>query len=318
MSETVSPTTASGTNWTNPNNVVSSNDVYATYVNTGGTNVSPLTVEGFDFTKTGLVLGLKVEVEGKVSSGTKSFFCYLVKGAQFSETKGFSLGTTEGYATLGSETDLWDAAGTLNFEDGDLDDLQVIIYANSATQKTTSIDHVRCVIYYTLGATLEGAQPAPSGSVVAKWFAAIAGAQPAPAGTVVGVFANKKLAGLQPAASGTIADKTANKQLSGAQPAATGSIFAGLTEDLAGAQPGASGAVVGVFENKLIAGNQAAAVGVLIYLQVAVHLAGAQPAASGAILGAFIRNPVKLSGGRGVLVAPRLGPGRARAMRPGG
>lgn len=319
-SETQSPTTATSSfGWVNPTNVVSSNNAYATYTNTGGTTVADLFISGFNFTKTGLVLGVQVEVEGKVTSSPKSFFCKLVRGSTVSATKSFSLGTSEAYVSMGGATDLWaDVHSTIDFESGDLDDLQVDIWANSATEKTTSIDHVRVTMYYSQAATVTGAQPAATGVVVARFFAALAGAQLGPSGVVVPVFANKNLVGVQAAPSGLMAALTVNKQLAGAQPGGSGELFAGLTALLPGLQPAPSGSLRGLFENKQVEGNQPAALGVIArYLEVAKMLAGVQAAASGYVEGAFIRNPVKLPGGRAVAGGPRLSVGRAKAVRPG-
>jgi len=154
--------------WSDPENVKTSNDSYA-HVTHGGVsnNSSYLYVSDFGFSipSGAAVTGIKVEVEKHttLSGGTpgneqaRDFHAQIVKGGVVgSANKSIASvwPTSDAYSTYGGNSDLWDETWTpadINASD--------FGFAFSSTQGNSSInnsyvDHIRITVYYSTGPTV--------------------------------------------------------------------------------------------------------------------------------------------------------------------
>lgn len=147
------PTAASGTNWTNPTNVYSSDNSRATYANAGQDDLK-ITGFGFSIPTGATILGIEVLIEGNGSSSTASN-----RSIQIGATKdGSSLAgsrlasqnlpqTTDGNLTFGSGTNLFST--TFSPADINASTFGILLRAGNTNTSTRSIDQVQVRIYYS-------------------------------------------------------------------------------------------------------------------------------------------------------------------------
>lgn len=151
-----SPTAASGTNWTNPTNVYSSNDTRAQYANSAQDN---LYVTGFDFSDIptwSTILGVEVQVEGNGASATatnRSIKVGMTKNGS-SQAGSFlasqnlpqTTDATRTYPTSGAGTNLFST--TLSLSELQASTRWVILATNNTNTSARNIDHVQVRVYY--------------------------------------------------------------------------------------------------------------------------------------------------------------------------
>lgn len=110
--------------WTNPSNVVSSNNGYAAFSTTSTATTDNLAATGFGFSipANTIIIGITVEIERKASTNSGTEYVrdnavYLVNaGADLSATNKAETGTkwptSDAYTSYGGSTDLWGATLT--------------------------------------------------------------------------------------------------------------------------------------------------------------------------------------------------------------
>ena len=148
-----------GTAWTNPGNITSSNNAYATVVLNGTSattsEVLLATNFGFEITGMGTILGIVASFERKasLSDHIKDGAIYLIKNGNYhgnNKSLGSYWTTTEGVVSFGSPTDLW--GSSLLPEDVRATNFGVMIqctYQNAYfTAATASVDHIEMTIHY--------------------------------------------------------------------------------------------------------------------------------------------------------------------------
>lgn len=139
--------------WTNPTNVYSSNDTYASVVLTNAYYMSYwlyTSTYGFTIPSGKVIKGIKIEVEINFPSDA-AFYCRV----GVSQTGEPSFGTNktvsgfigERYETWGGETDLWGGVWTVSGVNSVNFTVGFYIYSNAAGQ-TIQLDHNRVTIYY--------------------------------------------------------------------------------------------------------------------------------------------------------------------------
>lgn len=151
-----SPTAASGTNWTNPTNVYSSNDSRAQYANSAQNN---LYVTGFDFSDVptwSTILGVEVQVEGNGASGTANNRSIKVGMTKDGSSQAWSFLTSQNlpqttdatrtYPTSGAGTNLFST--TLSLAELQASTRWVILATNNTNTSARDIDHVQVRVYY--------------------------------------------------------------------------------------------------------------------------------------------------------------------------
>lgn len=148
-----SPTAASGTNWTNPTNVYSSNDTRAQYANSAQDN---LYVTGFDFSDIptwSTIMWVEVQVEGNGASGTAANRSIKVGMTKNGSTQAGSFlasqnlpQTTDGTRTYGSATNLFST--TLTLAELQASTRWVILATNNTNTSARNIDYVQVRVYY--------------------------------------------------------------------------------------------------------------------------------------------------------------------------
>jgi hypothetical protein len=140
-----------GQNWTNPDNIKVSDNVYATNALTSNSYNALVGYDlGFAIPVSSTVTGMKVEVEGKSSSTSRNIYVSVVDNAtspSIGSSKVFTITTSEQYYSTGGDGDTWyglwtpatiNSTGFGAYLDND---------GNSITE-TFSIDHLRVTIYY--------------------------------------------------------------------------------------------------------------------------------------------------------------------------
>lgn len=149
--------------WTNPGDVASSNNVYAT-ANSGGETTHYLKCTNFGFAIPGgsTINGVSVSIERKANRSTSGRYAKdatvsLVKGGTVSGNNKAATGTfyptTDTVASYGSSADLWGL--TLTDTDINASTFGVVLSADIAddvTSTTASIDLITITITYTAGA----------------------------------------------------------------------------------------------------------------------------------------------------------------------
>lgn len=145
--------------WSNPGNIVASNNTYATAALTSSSTTSQyLYAQDFGFEINGMAIleGIIVSIEKKASlaNAIKDSQVYLLKsGVYHGDNKaiGSTWSATEGSITYGSPTDLW--GSSLLPEDIRDSTFGVFIQAQYEnpylTPATASIDAIEMTIYYT-------------------------------------------------------------------------------------------------------------------------------------------------------------------------
>lgn len=139
---------------TNPSNVGSSDNSYATSVLLLGqiTNYLKATNFGFAIPSDASIDGIVVEIERSATVGVAvaDNSVKLVKGGSIGGTDKASASnwpTSDAYASYGSATDLWGQTWTL--ADINASTFGVVVSAIDAIAATAQIDHVRITVYYT-------------------------------------------------------------------------------------------------------------------------------------------------------------------------
>lgn len=147
--------------WTNPGNITSSDNAYAT-VNTPGalSNYLVGSCYGFTIPAGATVTGVVVDIERKSPFAVvKDNILKLIKGGVISGTDKADTSTVwpggDTYKTYGSSTDLWGL--TLTPDDINASNFGVALSANNFSGDTGAdgyVDHIRITVYY---ATINGA-----------------------------------------------------------------------------------------------------------------------------------------------------------------
>jgi hypothetical protein len=150
---TNSPSAASGTNWTNPTNVYSSNDSRASYANTAQ---NALAVTGFSFSipSNATIVGIEVLIEGQGSSSTAAN-----RNIQPGLTKnGSALVGTRATAqnlalnsdttlTFGSASSLWGTTWT--YSEINASTFGALVRVGNTNNSTRQVDHVQIRVTYS-------------------------------------------------------------------------------------------------------------------------------------------------------------------------
>ena len=144
---------ASGVNWTTPNNAKLSDDAYAIYNNTAQNRLI-CTQYGFALPASATILGIEVLIEGNGTSGTtaqREIQVALTKDGnnEFGDRLLELNQTSDTTQTLGSSTDLWSTAWGQS--DIDTTTFGVRIWDDDATAAALNIDHVQIRVYHTVG-----------------------------------------------------------------------------------------------------------------------------------------------------------------------
>lgn len=149
--------------WSTPSNIVSSNNVYATFSTNISNNSHYLKATNFGFTvpSGATINGITVEIERKASHSLSTrrindSIVQLVVGGVVSGNNyavGTNWPTTEAYFTYGGSANLWG----LSLTDTDINSstfgvvLSVTTTASGKTIVTPSVDHIRISVTYTTG-----------------------------------------------------------------------------------------------------------------------------------------------------------------------
>lgn len=147
--------TLGATAWTNPGNVVSSNNANATCtIGLGATDSLRATDYGFTIPSGATIDGVIVEIERNGQTPNwKDISVNLIKGGVVSGSNYGATGTVwpgaDAYATYGGAADLWGL--TLSDTDVNATDFGVALQARCQNFKpsTGSVDHMRITIHYT-------------------------------------------------------------------------------------------------------------------------------------------------------------------------
>ncbi len=150
--------------WSNPGNIVSSNNTRATAQTNGlsQTNYLKGTNFGFSIPSGSTIDGIIVEVE-RMKSGTgtsvKDYNIKIVKsdgsiGTTDKADTATNWPTTEAYKTYGSSSDLWGESWT--YSDINDVDFGVVVVATidgggPKFMSVANVDHIRITVYYTAG-----------------------------------------------------------------------------------------------------------------------------------------------------------------------
>lgn len=138
--------------WTNENNVKVSDGSYATLVGVANSQYIKTTNFGFAIPTGSPIVGIKVEVERKLSAGTDyDLRARIVKAdgtiGTTDKAQVASWPTVEAYETYGGATDLWGETWTA--EDINDADFGFALSAQASSGHTLSIDHIRITVYYS-------------------------------------------------------------------------------------------------------------------------------------------------------------------------
>lgn len=155
---TVSEYDSVGLPWSNPGNIVSSNNSYATRVLTSGNDSNKLIASNFGFSipAGSTINGILVEVECKASAESSLQFENVILtpdgtwAGQVGDDKndiGVYLGTTDAYKSYGGAADSWGRTWTPT--EINASGFGVILALLASANATGSIDHVRVTVYYT-------------------------------------------------------------------------------------------------------------------------------------------------------------------------
>lgn len=158
----------SGTSWTSPGNVATSNDARATVTLSGAPIASSKVLHstnfGFAIGAGAVIEGIKVEVEYTASFNDGSISMRLLKaGVEAGDYRYLGAVAAEAYVAAGSDTDLWGV--TLLPADINAATFGIALTA-SADTGTFSIDHIRITIYSRAGAIAVGATSAGTVTLV--------------------------------------------------------------------------------------------------------------------------------------------------------
>lgn len=144
-------TTVGTVAWTNPTNITSTNNVYATSVLTAGQTSNYLFVKAFGagVPSNATINGVAFEVECKAAVQTTQVISGRILKAGVPETtvtRTVVVGTTEAYKILGASDDVWGT--TLTPETVNNSGFGVALYFSAALADTYSVDHVKMTVYF--------------------------------------------------------------------------------------------------------------------------------------------------------------------------
>lgn len=171
----ISPTAASGTNWTNPTNVFASDDLRASYANSGQNGLFITGFGFFDFPPAATITGVRVFVQGHGTSSTAANRSIEVGMTKDGTTLSGSWlaaqnlpQTTDATLTFGSSTNLFGT--TLSPSDLNASTWGIVVRAGNTNTSERRIDHVDVDVFYTLPKT-EDFYDRFTGTVInqAKW-----------------------------------------------------------------------------------------------------------------------------------------------------
>ena len=168
-----------GIAWTNPANIASSNDVYATCTpTTGQSDYLRATNFGFAVAGSPTVLGIVVEVEVAYSGGNSStierLLCTLIKTGSPHGSSFLNLATgatlAEGYVTFGASDNLWGGTWTVADINASTFGVQFFTINDQGGLVAYSVDHIRITVYTASGgvAIAVGAAGNPNGTYTWK------------------------------------------------------------------------------------------------------------------------------------------------------
>jgi len=152
-----SPSAASGTSWTNPTNVYTSNNVYATYSISSGGTTNALTATGFGFSipSAAIVRGIEVSIERKGSSSNslRDYDVYIKKsgctdpcGSDRSTSTYY--GTSDSSQNHGSSSDLWGKTWTAADINSTSFGVYYRVHNYAGSSVTASIDQITITVTY--------------------------------------------------------------------------------------------------------------------------------------------------------------------------
>lgn len=150
-----SPSTATeqegGASWTNPNNVLASDNAYGVIVWDGDVGAKTVAVTNFGFSiPAGATIdGILVEIEWKVASGTIAPYVGITKNGT-SSIAGItspSITTTEQYLSYGGAANLW----SITWTPAEVNASTFGVRLQRGDDGTVSVDHVRVTVYFTGG-----------------------------------------------------------------------------------------------------------------------------------------------------------------------
>jgi len=203
-----------GINWTNPNNITASDNVYTYITVNTGTSAATLVAYNFGFSiPTGATInGIQVSIEAhadisgvitisSVYLGTWNGSLFTTKGSSKSNSNGFGLSDVTYY--LGSSSDLWGASWTSSDFNSSQFGCQISFTNMSSDPVSIYVDYVSITVTYTAGTTyqLTASIPmmttfTPKISITKRIVSSIAGAT-----SFNGVL--KRFAGLKASIGGT-------------------------------------------------------------------------------------------------------------------
>jgi len=154
-----SPSAATGTSWTSPTNVYTSNNGYATYNIGGSSNSNYLDVTGFGFSipSNAIVRGISVSIERKSSASSsltdtdlyiKKSGCTDPCGSDHADT-GTYYPTSDGTDSHGSSSDLWGKTWTAADINNSAFGVHYRIRNLNSSSRTVSIDQITITVTYS-------------------------------------------------------------------------------------------------------------------------------------------------------------------------
>ncbi len=169
------PAAATGTSWTTPTNVYTSNNAYATYsVGTGAnSNYLDVTSFGFAIPATALIRGISVSIEKKASatSALKDDDVYIKKsgctdpcGTDHANTSNYYT-TSDAATTYGSTSDQWGKTWTAADINSSSFGVHYRIHNFSGAAATASIDQITITVTYSADTNGIGASGSPVNTV---------------------------------------------------------------------------------------------------------------------------------------------------------
>lgn len=152
-----SPSAAEGTDWTDPTNVFTSNNAYATYALAQNATSNALIVQGFEFDvpDSATILGVSVSIErSKTGAGVVTDTTVtLLKAGVASGTPATDIAdwpAADGVLTEGSATDLWGTTLT----PADVNDagfgFSIVASEDNTDAVGLRVDHVTVTVYYRI------------------------------------------------------------------------------------------------------------------------------------------------------------------------
>lgn len=146
--------------WSNPTNVYTSNDVYASVTIPAGVDPDyywsdylKATGFGFSLPSTANILGIKVEIEAKASVASTLTIneVLLVKSGSIvgSSKSGGLLTASDAYYSFGDTTDLWGTTWSYSDINNSNFGVVVSVFNPTTSARTAYIDHIRITVYYT-------------------------------------------------------------------------------------------------------------------------------------------------------------------------